>query len=815
MKDKINITETIKNMTIKEKAMFLSGSSPMNNYPVERLNIPKLNMNDGPNGLRRISNEGDSMGGISFAYKSTVFPCGAMLASTWNKDLIYEVGEAIGKECNYYGTNVLIGPAVNIKRNPLCGRNFEYYSEDPYLSGTIASCFINGLQKRHVAACVKHFACNNNEKFRFIGNVKIDKRALREIYLKPYEIILKNTNVYSFMNAYNRVNDEYCSQNSFLLDGFLRKENHFSGVIMTDWGAIVDRVQGLKAGTDLEMPCESVHNINYLIESVTKDEEVLKALDKSVSRMLDLYNKTLYEVNENEKDENIFDNNYFKALETAEEGIVLLKNENNVLPLNKEERILFVGDMIINPRFQGSGSSLLNPYKLFSFLEILKRENPNYKFVRGYDQFEDKNESYLNELQEYLKKDNKFDKCVVFAGQSDYVESEGFDRETLKLPEIQLKVIKELKKLNLPLIVVFASGSVIELPFKDDVDAILDTFLGGEAVSEATYNVLYGKVSPSGKLTESFINKYEDVLFGEEFSKDVISYYKESIYVGYRNYDTNKISVAYPFGYGLTYSKFDYSSLKVEVKNNEVVLTFDIKNIGNFKAKEIAEIYVGKNDSSLYRPLKELKAFEKVDLDIGGTKKVSLSINFDDLKVFDPINKKRVLEDGKYQIYVGKNVSEIALQDEVFITAEKIDKSAVLQGISEKFKDIKGISSKEYCSLFNLNYIENKPYSKPYTMETPIYAFNSFMGKIFRCAVLSVGNNQVKKAKKIADPIEKNRQMKAGVFVQKLMPVNTLRSLSFSSSGSLPFNIAKGLLEMINGHYFKGFKIIMKKEKIK
>ena len=814
MAEKLNVQETTSKMSLKEKAMFLTGSSPMHNYGIKRLNIKELSLNDGPNGLRRNTDEGDSLGGISQTYKSTVFPCSALLASTWNKDLLNRVGDAIAKECLYYDTNVLLGPAVNIKRNPLCGRNFEYYSEDPYLAGTMASSFINGVEKNHVACCVKHFACNNNEKFRFIGDSKVDEKALREIYLKPYEIILKNTNISSFMTAYNRLNDEYCSQNSNLLIDFLRKENGFNGVLMTDWGGIVDRVKSLENTLDLEMPGETPHNINYIIDSVknkTLDEKVLNA---SVERMLNLYNKTVYE--DKEKVEKIiFEENYKLALEAAEEGIVLLKNKNNVLPLKEDKKFLIVGDMFENIRFQGSGSSLLNPYIFVSPKDYFDKQKIKYDYFKAYDQIEENDETYLNELKVSLAKKHDYDAILVFGGQSDFIESEGFDRETIDLPNVQLKLIDELKKYNLPIVFVLASGSAVSLPFKEEVDGIIDVFLSGETVGEAIYNILFGKVNPSGKLTETFIEKYEDVPFFDEFSKNIIAYYKESILVGYRYYDTKNIKVSYPFGYGLSYTNFEYSNLKVTQNDKEIELNFDIKNTGNFDGKEIVQVYISKPESLLLRAKKELKAFAKVEIKKGETKNISLKINIEDLKVFDPISRKWILENGTYEILVGKNVSEIILKDKVVLKGIILENSEVLQGYLENYQDLNSLTDEKYCELFNLKYIPQPIFKRPFTMESPIYSFDKGFGKIFKKATIKVGLGIYKRAKKIKDPIKRSRVMKSGLFVSKLTPVNTLRSLSFSSSGALPYNIAQGILDMTNGHTFKGLKKIMKKEKIR
>ena len=402
----------------------------------------------------------------------------------------------------------------------------------------------------------------------------------------------------------------------------------------------------------------------------------------------------------------------------------------------------------------------------------------------------------------------------MFGGQNDFVESEGFDRDTIKLPIVQLKVVEELVKYNIPIIFVLAGGSAVELPFKDKVNAILDAFLGGEAVSEALYKIIFGEVSPSGKLTETFVESYDDVPFGNEFSTRVNAYYKESLFVGYRYYEKAKVKVAYPFGHGLTYSHFDYSSLTTKVNEKTIDLSFNLTNSGNYDAKEISEVYVAKKDSVLVRPIKELKGFRKTFLKKGESKTINLSINIDDLKVYDVKNSKRVLEEGEYEILVAKSSMDIVLSSTISLKGEKIENSELLQEIFNKYQDIKKISDEEYARLFNLKYLPEPIYKKPYGLETPFYAYTSFMGKMFRFSTVSVGKAMYKKAKKIKDPILRARKMKAGYFVMRLMPVNSIRSLSFSSSGSLPFNIASGLLEMFNGHYLKGIKKMMKKEKI-
>lgn len=810
MKDFLNKEKLLKEMTFLEKVKFISGSGPMNNFGVPRLNIPPLAFNDGPMGLRRLNESGDSLGGISDTFKSTVFPCASLLSATWNEKLIEKVGIAIGEECNYYGTNVLLGPAINIKRNPLCGRNFEYYSEDPFLAGKIAAGFIKGVESKGVSTCVKHYAVNNNETYRFIGDNTLDLKALNEIYLKPFDIVLNETNVGCFMSAYNKVNHIPCSEHPYLLLDYLRNKHKFNGLIMTDWGGTNDRLISLKHSLDLEMPGNNVFNINRVSYALKNGELDELTLNTSVERLIDLYNRTLY-VDKGEVEQSIFEKHYELSVKCAEEGIVLLKNEG-ILPLNKDKKYLIVGDFFQNIRYQGSGSSLLNPYYFISPNEYFDKAKVSYDYFKGYDQFDETNDKYLKELKTSKIDSAKYEAIIYFVGQNDFIESEGFDRDTLDLAKIQLEVLDVLKQFNLPIVLLFNSGSAITLPFIDKVDAILNIHLGGAGISKALYNILFGLTSPSGRLSETFIKKYEDVAFHEDFLNKVNQYYKESIFVGYRYYDTYNVSVNYPFGFGLSYTKFEYKNFNVNYSNNILKIDVDVSNVGDMSSKEVVQIYVGKKTSKFIQPKKELKAFKKVSIKKGEYEHVSLSIPLDDLKVFDVFSNKWVLENATYIICLAKNVEEVIASKEIIISnGEEVKEN---QKVIEMYKNILKIDDKTYCSVFNLTYAAEPIFARPYNMDTPIYALNTTMGKIIRKAIISVGKKQIKKAKKIKDPVERNRKIKAGVFVSKLMPLNSFKTMSFSSAGLLPYHLAKGLMLLSDNHILKGLKEIMRKEKI-
>ena len=811
MRNYIDIEKIIKEMSLKEKAMFLTGSKPMHNYGVKRLNIPSLTLLDGPNGLRKIVNDGDSLDGISKSEKTTCFPCGAMLASSWDKNLIRRVGEAIAKECIYFDVDVLLGPAINIKRNPLCGRNFEYYSEDPFLAGKMAANFINGVEGKRVGVSVKHFAANNNEKYRFFGNNIIDERALKEIYLKPYEIVLKESDPSSFMAAYNKINGEYCSQNKFLLTTFLREENNFKGFVVTDWGGIVDREKAINAGLDLEMPGETPHNINLLIDGVKNKRVKEETLNESVRRLLKIYNKTL---NREEVTKRVFDDNYHLAVDAAIKGAVLLKNDG-ILPLKKDKKYLIIGDLFSSPRYQGSGSSLLNPYKLKTHLEAFKENNIKFDYVEGYKQYDENNQSVYLEAEKAIK-NNNYEAIIFYGGQSDLIESEGFDRGTMELPLNQLKLLDLIIKENKKVVFVLFGGSAIELGFKNDVNAILNMLLPGEGIGEATTKLLFGEVSPSGRLAQTFMKKYQDVPFYDEYQKEHDAFYKESIFVGYRYFDTFNVDVDYPFGYGLSYTSFLYENINIEKNNDKIFVNFVLKNIGDYDGEEVIQIYTSKKNSKLVRPLRELKAFEKVFLKKGETKLINIEISTKDLMVYETSKHRWILENGEYLISINKNSREVIYEDNVYLNGEEIDVKETFRSDNQtNLKEFKNITNDELISQNHIIFEKNDIYKKPYTLETPICELGGFVGKVFKNAVVGVGTKKIKKAKKIKDSSEKERELKAGTFIYYLMPVNTLRSLSFSSSGSLPYNIAQGILDMCNGHYLKGIKKMIKKEEIK
>lgn len=798
-----NIDEIISSLSLEEKCRLLSGHDTMRTFPIEEKGIRALTMSDGPHGLRKQLPDGDSLSGISKTLPSTCFPTGITLASSFNEELLYKVGKAIGEECVDNNVNVILGPAFNIQRNPLCGRNFEYYSEDPLLAGKLASCFINGVQSNGVGACIKHYACNSNEKYRFMGDSIVDKRALHEIYLKGFEIAVKESKPYAAMTAYNQVNGVFCSENDYLLNKCLRDNWGFDGLAMTDWGGLKDKTNAINNGLSLVMPGMDEYHIKKLYDSVKSGKINISKVDRAVKELLLILQRTENPVR-NDCD---YKKHYELAVKAAIEGSVLLKKGS--LPLKSSEHYLVIGDLFRRMRYQGSGSSLLNPYLLKSHEEYFNESHIDYEFVRGYNESELVTDKVL--YNEAINKAKDYNGTILFyGGQNDYVESEGFDRENMVLPANQTELLNELIRLNKKIVFVLFGGSPVELPFLNDVDALLNMNLAGEGEGEATTKILFGEASPQGRLPQSWIKHYDDVPFGKEYTSSPKELYKESIFVGYRNYTSRNITLKFPFGYGLSYSDFKYDNYKVTTDKNSIIVSLDITNIGDYDDSEVIQIYVSKPDSSIVRPAKELKGFKKVFLCKNETKTVQISIPFADLAIYHI--DRYVVEDGEYIIHIAKNVNEDLCSNKVNVKGEKLVPSRYdkiykeylinAELSKEQFEEVMGHKIPDY--VFN---------KRPYTIETPIGEFKTWFGKIFARSVTNVGYKQYKAALKLPDGPEKEREKKAGLFVYKLMPNNSLRSLANSSSGLFPYKLALGILELTNNHFIKGIKIIMKKEK--
>lgn len=654
---KRNLKELISQMTLEEKAGMCSGLDFWHLKGVERLGIPSVMVSDGPHGLRKQDQEADHLG-INESIKAVCFPPAVLSACSFDRELLEKLGEVVGDEAQATELSVVLGPAVNIKRSPLCGRNFEYYSEDPYLAGEAAAAFINGVQSRHVGTSIKHFAANNQEFNRMSASSEVDERTMREIYLPAFETAVKKSQPYTVMCSYNRINGTYASENPWLLTKVLRDEWGFEGYVMSDWGAVNDRVEGLKAGLELEMPASGGINDAEIVKAVqegTLDEAVL---DRAVERILNI----VFEYVDNRKEQPLtLEKDHEFAQHVAEESIVLLKNEA-VLPLEEQENVAFIGGFVKNPRYQGGGSSHVNSFKVTSAWDALE-EKKNVTYAEGFSSEKDEYDEKL--AAEAIETAKKADKAIIFAGLPESFESEGYDRKHMHLPECQNKLIEEIVKVQPNTIVVLHNGAAVEMPWLKSVKGLVEAYLGGQAVGQALVNILYGAVNPSGKLAETLPIKLEDNPSYLNFGDGVKVEYHEGIFVGYRYYEKKKMDVAFPFGHGLSYTTFEYSTLRTDkdtmTEGETIQVSVDVTNTGDRAGKEIVQFYVSDLTNAARRPEKELKGFEKVALNPGETKTVTFTVDKRSLAWYNTEIQDWYAASGAYELLIAASSQDVRL----------------------------------------------------------------------------------------------------------------------------------------------------------
>lgn len=661
----MNVKEIVRKMTLEEKAGLCSGADFWHTKAVERLDVPQMMVSDGPHGLRKQEETADHLG-LDESIKAVCFPAGCATAASFDRKLLRTLGETLGKECQAEGIGVLLGPAVNIKRSPLCGRNFEYFSEDPYLAGQMASSYIKGVQSKGVGTSIKHFLANNQEHRRMSSSSEVDERTLREIYLSAFEEAVKKAKPWTVMCSYNRINGVYAAQNKKYLTDVLRGEWGFDGFVVSDWGAVNDRVADLEAGLELEMPSSFGINDKKIVEAVEKGELSEEVLDKAVERILSIVAKSA----ENRKEGAVYDKeeDHRLARRIAAESMVLLKNDG-VLPLRKGARIAFIGEFAENPRFQGGGSSHINTFKTESAWEMADKSHVIY--AQGYRTKEDKLDDTL--LSEAIRAAALAETAVVFAGLPDAFESEGFDRTHMRLPKCQNELIEAVCDANPNTIVVLHNGSPVEMPWIHKVKGVLETYLGGQAVGGAVVDVLYGDVNPSGRLPETLPLKLEDnpsyIFYSGEGDKVE---YREGVFVGYRYYDKKKMEVLFPFGHGLSYTSFLFSNLKVSQKRmddtEELQVTVEVKNTGHCAGKEVVQLYVAApEDGEVIRPVRELRGFEKVELAPGERKTVSFRLGRRAFAYYDTEISDFRVPTGEYRIEIGRSSRDICLSEAVVV----------------------------------------------------------------------------------------------------------------------------------------------------
>ncbi len=678
----LNIEEILYQMIIEEKASLCSGADFWHTEAVERLGLPAAMVSDGPHGLRKQDETADHLGAQE-SIKAVCFPTASAMACSFDRELIYNVGSALGEECQAENVNVLLGPGINMKRSPLCGRNFEYYSEDPYLAGELGAAFVNGVQSQGAGTSLKHFAANNQEWRRMSISSEMDERTLREIYLAAFEKTVKKAQPWTVMCSYNKINGTYSCENDWLLNKVLRDEWGFEGLVMTDWGAMNDRIEALKAGLDLEMPSSHGETDKLIVAAVKDGSLPMEVLDKAVRRVLELVDKSITnkrQVSYNKEEHHALVKN------TAVNSAVLLKN-NGVLPLSGNENIAIIGQFADIPRIQGGGSSHINCFKTESALEALTRtDNCKYTYSQGY--VTDKDETDRALLEEAVQKAAAADVAVIFAGLPDSFESEGFDRTHLNMPECQNHLIEEIYKVQKNIVIVLHNGSPVVMPWLCKANAVLEMYLAGQASGAAAVDLLFGRANPSGKLAETFPLRLEDNPSYLDFpgSRDKV-HYSEGIFIGYRYYDKRNMDVLFPFGYGLSYTTFRYSNVQLEINGvntntcpsgvlemqdtDQLKVYVDITNTGSMAGAEIVQLYVKNFIGLENRPEKELKNFAKVFLEPGETKTVCMELDFRSFAYFNETLKDWFAESGTYGILIGASSRDIKCSAEIKITASK------------------------------------------------------------------------------------------------------------------------------------------------
>lgn len=793
--------DLIAQMTLEEKASMCDGLDYWHTQPVERLGIKSVSLNDGPHGIRKKGDPDAAKKGETDLLKGVpaiCFPTASATACSWDTDLIRRMGEALGDECRKEKVSVLLGPGTNIKRSPLCGRNFEYFSEDPELAGEMSAAFVNGVQSKGIGTSLKHYAVNSQEKRRMTVNAVVDERTLREIYLRPFEIAVKKAQPWTIMNAYNRLNGTYCAENKWLLTDVLRGDFGYENLVVTDWGAENERVPGLIAGQEIEMPTSSGIGTKKIIDAV-KDGSLDEAiLDRAVDRILSLVDKATATLGDYTYDP---DEHHAIAREIAGQCMVLMKNEGNILPLKKSQKIAVIGEMAKKPRYQGAGSSLINPIKLDNACDTMTEMGINYDYAPGYSTAKKNKISDDTFVAEAVAKAKDAEVALLFIGLTDEFETEGNDRSHLGIPPLHTRLIDEVLKVNKNVVVVLSGGASIEMPWADRVPAILNEFLTGQAAGSAVCDILFGDVNPSGKLAETYPMALEDNSSANYFPGNQVSVeYREGVYVGYRYYDSANIPVRFPFGHGLSYTTFEYSDIKLSADSikdtDKLTVTFKIKNTGDRDGAEAAQLYVSDVESTIYRPVKELKGFKKVFLKAGEEKEVSIDLEKRAFAFYNIDAHAWQVESGEFKILVGASSRDIRLTASVNI--ESTDTFAVPDykesAPSYYGANITNVSDDEFRAVLGHEIPSNVPdNTKPFTL------LNTIEDAAQR-------GKWGKRINKLIKKLLGEGTMMASVALE--LPIKNFISMSF---GLFSPDMAQGLILILaEDRFWKGLGIILK-----
>ena len=796
--------EVLTHMTLDEKAGLCSGLGFWHTKPIERLGVPSIMLTDGPHGLRKQIELTDQLG-ISNSVPSTCFPTAAITSCSFDRELLREIGQAIGEEMLKEKVSVVLGPGLNIKRSPLCGRNFEYFSEDPLLSGELAAAFVQGVQSQGVGACLKHYVANNQETARMTNDSIIDERTMREIYLAAFEIAVKKSKPWTIMCAYNKINGFYACEHAELLNHIPRGEWGFKGLIMTDWGAMDDRVWALKSGLDLEMPYAGPANDRKIIEAVRSGMLEENVIDQSANRVLE----TVHKIGKNKIFGRPFSIGVHDQLARRAvcESAVLLKNDG-ILPIESGKSIAIIGEFAEKPHYQGAGSSKINPFKITNALDAFENEKIAYAYCRGYDlQKKDDPDQLIAEAVSAAKNN---DAVLIFAGLPEEDESEGYDRENIDLPEVQNKLIEEVAKVNRNIAVVLHNGSAVQMPWIDKVNAVLLLGLGGQCVGAAAVDLLFGRANPSGKLSETYPLELQDNPSYLHFGKRQSTEYRESIYVGYRYYEKAKKPVLFPFGHGLSYTQFEYNNLSVSKdfmqEDENVKISFLVKNTGKSAGKEIAQLYISAPQSTLFKPEKELRDFAKVSLEPGEEKSVIFELNKRSFAYWNVIINDWHVESGIYKILIGSSSQDIRLAKEIKVrsTQEKVSVPDYRE-TAPKYYDLKNeildIPLEQFEVLYGkkIPQLDSKP-RRPFTLQSTLFdAQGTLVGKI----LLFILRRLIKKFVGTGSNDDDSMLQ----MIERM-----LLDFPFRSFGMMGFSeeIIEGILDLLNHKYFKGIRLIIK-----
>jgi beta-glucosidase len=774
--------EQIAKLTLEEKAALLQGKTVWTTYSFEHANIPEIFLSDGPHGLRKQAGAADHLG-LNASVPATCFPTAAGMANSWNLELAEELGRALGEEAAANDVNVVLGPGLNIKRSPLCGRNFEYFSEDPYLAGKMAAAYIKGIQANGVAACPKHFAVNSQELRRMAMSSVLDERTFREIYLTGFEIAVKEGKAKSIMSSYNMINGTYANENAHLLSDILRDEWGFDGFVVTDWGADNNHTEGVRAGSNLVMPAPGADCALGLIKDCKDGKIDESVLDKRLEELLGVINSTSEAVAKAPKN---FDAEAHHAIarRCAEESIVLLDNDG-ILPLAADAKVAVIGDFAKTPRYQGAGSSQVNPTKLDNLYDALTAAGVTITaYAQGFDRRNpNPDQKMIDEAIEVAKKGDTVLLCV---GLDEILESEGMDRLHMELSASQKELIQAVCAVNTNVILVLSGGAPFVMPERNLYRAAIHGYLGGQAGAGAMADAILGKVNPSGKLNETWPLSLEDVSATPYFpSKERTAEYREGLYVGYRYFESAGVPVRYPFGYGLSYTNFTYSDIKVDEKSVSVTVT----NTGERDGAEVVQLYVACDDSKIYRPEKELKGFQKVFLKAGESQRVTIAFDDKTFRYFDTEDNAWRVEDADYDICIAKNAHEVVLSGVLHVSGKKVTDHAPT---CYKKADIKAVTDSDFEALLG-HPIPDGKWSGEITENDALcqlyYAKGAFARFLYK-----VLNSLKEKADAKGEP---NLNI---MFIYN-MPI---RAMAKFSNGIVSKKMAEDILFMVNGHFWRG-----------